>query len=104
VRRRDHTSRVLVLPNQIPNLINQYGLSRTQVDRELWAVALDGTRWSGAEAINRTLRELGCLWPWVAAMYQIKPFRLIEDLVYRWFARHRTWLSRWFGATPEWKD
>jgi predicted DCC family thiol-disulfide oxidoreductase YuxK len=104
VRGRDKASRVLVLPNQIPNLIGQYGLSRAQVDREVWAVAPDGTRWSGAAAINRTLQELDSAWAWVAAIYHLAFFRWIEDRAYRWVAEHRTWLSRWLGAPPEWKD
>lgn len=106
MRGRDKAGRVLVLRNQIPNLIDQYGLSRAQVDREVWASlplwAPDGTMWSGAAAINRTLQELGGVWAWLAAIYQLPPFRWIEDRAYRWVAEHRTWLSRWFGAPPDW--
>jgi predicted DCC family thiol-disulfide oxidoreductase YuxK len=104
VRERDKAGRVLVLPNQTPHLIDRYGLRRLQVDRELWAVAPDGTMWSGAAAINRTLQELNGVWAWVAAIYQPTPFRWIEDRVYRWVAEHRPWLSRWFGTPPEWKE
>jgi predicted DCC family thiol-disulfide oxidoreductase YuxK len=85
-------------------LIGQYGLSRAQVDWEVWAQAPDGTRWSGAAAINRTLQELDSVWAWVAAIYHVPPFRWVEDRVYRWIAGHRAWLSRWFGAPPEWEE
>ncbi len=88
----------------MPNLLDQYGLVREQVDREVWAVAPDGTRWSGAAAINRTLLELEGIWARLAAIYRLAPFRWIEDRAYRWIAAHRSWLSRWFGAPPEWKE
>ena len=104
MRGRDKAGRVLVLPNQIPNLTGHYGLSRAQVDREVWAAAPDGTRWSGAAAINRTFQELDGVWAWVAAIYDLAPFRWIEDRAYRWVAEHRTWLSRWFGVPPEWEE
>jgi predicted DCC family thiol-disulfide oxidoreductase YuxK len=103
VRRRDKTGRVLVLPNQTAGLIEQYGLSRTQVDREVWAVAADGTRWRGAAAANQILREIGGGWAWLAAVYRFAPVRWIEDCAYRWAAEHRTWLSRWWGVPPEWR-
>jgi predicted DCC family thiol-disulfide oxidoreductase YuxK len=95
---------VLVLPNQIPDLIDQYGLSRAQVDREVWAVAPDGNQWSGAAAINRTLQELAGVWGGLAMIYHLTPFRWLEDQAYRWIAEHRTWLSSWLGAPPEWKE
>jgi predicted DCC family thiol-disulfide oxidoreductase YuxK len=104
VRARDTAGRVLVLPNQIPGLAGSYGLSRPQVDRDVWAIAPDKTRWSGAAAINRTLQELGSGWAWVAAVYRLAPLRWIEDGAYRWAAGHRAGLSRWFGVPPEWKD
>lgn len=88
---------MLVLPNQISDLADQYGLSREQVDREVWAVAPDGTRWSGAAAINRTFQELDGVWAWLAAIYRLAPVRWIEDRAYRWIAEHRPWLSRRIG-------
>jgi predicted DCC family thiol-disulfide oxidoreductase YuxK len=85
-------------------LIDRYGLSRAQVDWEVWAVAQDGTWWSGAAAVNRTLEELGGAWYRLAALYRLPPLHWIEDRVYRWVAEHRTGLSRWFGAPPEWGE
>ncbi len=104
MRRRDKAGRVLVRPNQIPGLIDRYGLSRKDVDWEAWAVAPDGRKWGGAAAINQSLRELGGFWAWLASLYRLAPLRWIEDRGYRWVAGHRTWLSRWWGAPPEWED
>jgi predicted DCC family thiol-disulfide oxidoreductase YuxK len=102
VRKRDKAGRVLVLPNQTPDLIEKYGLTRADVDWALWTVAPDGSRWSGAAGVNRALQELGSGWSWLAALYELRLFHWIEDRVYRWVAEHRSWLSRWFGAPPEW--
>jgi predicted DCC family thiol-disulfide oxidoreductase YuxK len=94
---------VLALPNQIPGLIDPYGLSRAQVDQEVWAIAADGTRWSGAAAINQVLRELGGGWAGLAALYRLAAFRWLEEHAYGWIAAHRTWISRWWGDPPEWE-
>ncbi len=88
----------------MPGLIEQYGLTRAQVERAVWALAPGGQRWSGAAAVNRTLQELGRLWPWVAAAYRLAPLRWIEDRGYGWVADHRSGLSRWWGAPPEWQE
>jgi predicted DCC family thiol-disulfide oxidoreductase YuxK len=74
------------------------------VDWEVWAVAPDGTQRSGAAAINRVLQTLGSEWAWMAAAYKLAPIRWIEERAYRWIADHRIWLSRWIGASPEWKE
>jgi len=103
VRARDKASRVLALPNQLPKLIDRYGLSRADVDREVWAVAPGGYKWGGAAAINRVLEELGGMWAWVAAVYHQALVRRLEDRAYQWIAKHRSWLSRVWGAPPEWK-
>jgi predicted DCC family thiol-disulfide oxidoreductase YuxK len=102
VRAHDKAGRVLALPNQTPGMIEQYGLTRAQVDWEMWAVAPDGRRWAGAAGINRTLQHLDGLWPFVGAAYAIPPLRWIENQVYRWVAGHRPLLSRFLGAAPEW--
>lgn len=94
---------MLVLPNQLPDLLERYGLNRSQVDQEVWAIAPDGTRWSGAGAINRILQVLGGLWAWVGSVYGLLPIRWIEDRLYRFIADRRTWLSSWLGAPPEWE-
>jgi len=104
VRGRDKANRVLVLPNQIPGLIDRYGLSRADVDFAVWAIAPDGQKWSGAAAVNQALQELQGVWSGVAAVYHLAPIRWIEDRGYRWVADHRPFLSRFYGAPPEWKE
>jgi len=104
VRARDKAGRVLALPNQTPQLIQQYGLTREEVDREVWLIDTDGRKFSGAAAINRVLQEIGGVWSWLAGLYRLAPIRWIEDRVYRWVANHREGLSRVWGSEPEWKE
>jgi len=104
VRARDKAGRVLALPNQAPDLIEQYGLTRAEVDRDAWAIDLAGRKWAGAAAINRVLQELGGGWAWLAALYRFAPMRWIEDRLYRWVVVNRSWLSRFWGTEPEWKE
>jgi predicted DCC family thiol-disulfide oxidoreductase YuxK len=94
---------VLALPNQTRDLIEQYRLSRADVDRDAWALDATGGKWSGAAAINRVWRELGGVWRVVAEIYRFPPIRWLENRAYRWIADHRTWLSGWWGVEPEWK-
>ena len=104
MRARDKAGRVLALPNQVPDLIEQYGLTRAEVDRDAWAIDLAGRKWAGAAAVNRTLEELGGAWKRLALSYRFAPMRWIEDRLYRWVADHRSMLSRWWGTEPEWKE
>jgi predicted DCC family thiol-disulfide oxidoreductase YuxK len=91
---------VLALPSQTPGLAEQYGLTRTQADRELWAVNASGTLFQGAAAVNRVLTELGRPWSWIAQLYRLRSIRWLEDRAYRWVAEHRSRLSFW-STTPE---
>ena len=75
VQARDHAGRVLALPSQTLGLVEQYGLTRVQTDRELWAVDLNDGSFSGAAAVNRVLTELGTAWSWLAGAYRIAPIR-----------------------------
>jgi len=92
---------VLALPNQTPQLIERYGLTRADVDREVWAIDAEGHKFAGAAAFNRVLQELGGTWAALGTIYRFAPARWLEDLVYRWIATHRPLLSRWWGTTPE---
>ena len=95
---------MLVLPNQTRDVIEQYRLSRADLDRDAWALDANGGKWSGADAVNRVWRELGGVWRVVAEIYRFPAIRWLEDCAYRWVANHRTWLSPWSGVEPEWKD
>jgi predicted DCC family thiol-disulfide oxidoreductase YuxK len=101
VRERDKAGRVLALPNQTPDLIDRYGLTRADVDWELWAIDPEGRRYSGAAAVNRTLEALGGVWRKLGAIYRVRPLRWIEDKAYRWVANHRPLMSILWGASPE---
>jgi len=84
---------VLVLPNQTPELIEPYGLTRAQVDAQVWAVDAAGRKWGGAAAVNRVMAELGGVWRGLAAVYGCALCRWAEDGLYHWIAAHRGWLS-----------
>ncbi len=91
---------MLALPNQIPGLIERYGLTRADVDREAWVIDQAGNRYSAALAANRVLQELGNGWGIFNRLYTFPPFRWAEDHLYRWVADHRPLLSKWLGTTP----
>lgn len=103
VRRRAGTGRVLVIANQVPGLIERYGLTRAEADRAAWAVEPGGRRLEGAAAVNRVLRELGGGWRRLASAYELGPVARAEDGAYRWFARHRSSFER-LGTRPECDD
>jgi len=92
---------VLALPNQTPQLIEHYGLTRADVDREAWAIDAAGQKFAGAASMNRVWKELGGVWGLVSAAYNFAPVRWLEDVVYRWIATHRSLLSRFWSTTPE---
>ncbi len=101
VRAQDRLGRITVVPSQLPGVVERYGLTREQADREVWAFDGDGNVWSGAEAIFRTLELLG--WTRLAAFSRLKGVRPLARWGYVWFAQHRHWFARW-GVTPECAD
>ncbi len=92
---------MLAIPNQTPGVPQRYGLSRADVDRAVWSIDGHGRKLAGAAAANRALEALGGGWVVLARLYRLPPLGWLEDRVYDWVARHRSWLSRWWGATPE---
>ncbi|HEY1297046.1 MAG TPA: DCC1-like thiol-disulfide oxidoreductase family protein [Chloroflexota bacterium] len=100
IRVRDRAGRVLALPSQTRGLVERYGLSRSQTDRELWVVDREGRAWPGAAGVNRVFAELGPFWARVAGVYRFAPIRRIEDRAYRWVAEHRSRFRFW-STTPE---
>lgn len=99
VARRDHDSRVRLVPSQRPGVLDGLGLTREAADREVWAVDAGGRPFSGAPAINRVLAELGGGWRLFAALASLPGIRVVEAAGYRWFARNRARFGRW-GVTP----
>jgi len=91
---------VLVLPNQGRGVLERYGISRAEADRSAWVVARDGRRQEGAAAVNRVLQEIGGSWRVPAAAYRLEPIAALEEVLYRWIARHRSMFAR-LGVRPE---
>jgi predicted DCC family thiol-disulfide oxidoreductase YuxK len=99
VRRRDRAGRVLAIANQTKGALARYGVTREEADRAAWTI--DGeVRLEGAAAVNRLWREMGGGWSALSRAYRLPPMRILEEAVYRWFARNRSSLSR-FGIRPE---
>lgn len=101
LRRRDRAGRVLAVPNQTPGLLESLGLTRELADATAWAVEPGGERFGGAAAVNRALAEIGGSWAVAARAYRVAPVRWVEDAAYRWVARNRPSLARWWGDPPE---
>lgn len=97
---RAPAGRVLAFPNQTPGLKESYGLTRAQVDIEVWLIDPHHQRWQGAAAINRLWAEIGGFWGALSQLYRLPLFRWIEDRVYRWIAEHRGLLSQFYSTTP----
>ena len=86
LRRRDRAGRVLAVGARTDRLVAQ---------------APDGRRWLAAAAVNQALVELGGFWGWVGRLYTKAPIGRLEDSAYRWVARHRGTLARFWGDPPE---
>ncbi|MGI8554675.1 MAG: thiol-disulfide oxidoreductase DCC family protein [Dehalococcoidia bacterium] len=100
VRMRDPAGRVLALPSQTPGLIEQIGLTRTQVNRSVWVITRDGRCYHSAAASNRVLQELQhSHWRVLARLYRVPGLGRWEEWCYAWFARNRGHFVRW-GMTP----
>lgn len=100
VRRRAPAGRVQAIANQKPGVLERYGVSRAEADREAWTIDNDGRRAGGAAAINRVWSAIGGPWRLIAAAYQVRPIALLEEALYRWFAANRSLFHR-FGVRPE---
>lgn len=88
-------------PNQLPGLVERFGLTRDDVGRTVWAIDAQGRKLSGAAAVNAALAELGVGWRVLAAAGRLPGLDWLEERVYRWVAANRSWLSRLWGSTPE---
>ncbi|HZQ35611.1 MAG TPA: DCC1-like thiol-disulfide oxidoreductase family protein [Dehalococcoidia bacterium] len=99
IRAGDPAGRVLALPNQTPGIRERFGLSKAQVDRELYAVARNRRVYHGAAAVARIFQELGGPWPAVGRAMLLPGVRLLAQGGYRWVAEHRGRFAR-LGSTP----
>jgi predicted DCC family thiol-disulfide oxidoreductase YuxK len=100
VRRRDRAGRVLAIANQRRGVLARYGITRDEADRAAWIIEKDGRRAEGAAAVNRVMHDAGGGWALVARAYRLRPVEVVEEAVYRWFARNRSKFHR-LGVRPE---
>ena len=99
IRARDPAGRVLALPNQTPGIRERFGLSKAQVDREIYAIARSHRVYHGADAVARIFRELRGPWPAAGRVMALPGVRPLMQWGYRWVAEHRGRFAR-LGSTP----
>jgi predicted DCC family thiol-disulfide oxidoreductase YuxK len=92
---------VLAIPNQSPGVLDTYGLTRADVDHEVWAFTAGGQRFAGAAAATQVLAALGGPWAFLATVLDLPPVAWVARRAYRWVAANRSKLSRFWGTTPE---
>jgi len=96
VRRLDRRDRVRPLPLQGPRVLEVTGISRPDALRAAWWIGADGSRSSGAGAINDALAAATGV-PLFRWLYRVPGIRRLQDRAYRWVAEHRHLLR---GVTP----
>src|SRR5260370_220363 len=82
VQRHDRAGRIDARPNQEAGLAERLGLSRDEIGRAVWTIEPGGSKFEGAAAISRTLRELGGGWGVLGAFYFFPPVRWLQDTFY----------------------
>lgn len=94
--RLDRRHRVRTVPFQQPGVPEQAGVSEADLRKAVYWLAEDGTRFSGAEAVNAALSAaMGSLIP--LRIYRLPGVRTLQDAAYRWVAANRHKLP---GTTP----
>ncbi len=94
--RLDRRHRVSTVPFQRPGVPESAGVSRDRLAESVYWLDDDGSRCSGAAAVNAALSAaLGTRLP--ARFYRLPGVRAVQDAVYRWVAANRHRLP---GATP----
>ena len=88
VKTLDRNRRVTAVPSQEPGVCPSVGLTAEECGSSVWAVAPDGVRYRGAEAINVVLAVvLGTRLP--HGLYKLAPVKWLQDLTYDWVAANR---------------
>lgn len=90
---------MLALPNQTPGIRERFGLSKAQVDREIYAIARGRRVYRGADAVARVFQDLGGPWPAAGRIMALPGVRWLAQQGYRWVAEHRGRFVR-LGSTP----
>jgi|SRR5215203_7310175 len=88
VKALDRNRRVTAVPSQKPGICRLVGLTAEECEASVWAVAPDGVRYQGAEAINVVLAVvLGTRLP--HGLYKLALVKWLQDLTYGWVAANR---------------
>jgi predicted DCC family thiol-disulfide oxidoreductase YuxK len=87
------------MANQKRGVLARCGVTREEADRAAWTIDREG-RLEGAAAVNRVMRVVGGGWALTARAYRLRPVAVVEEAVYRWFARNRSSFHP-FGIRPE---
>lgn len=96
LRAWDAEGRLRFLPFQAPGVMDRYpGIPERAFREAVQVIAPDGRRWSGADAVETALEQTrgGRRLAWVFKLPFARP---IARRVYRWVARHRPFLARFF--------
>lgn len=92
----DAHDRLRLLPFQAPGVMDRYPeLSEREFREAVQVIAPDGRHWSGADAVEHALAQTprGRRFTW---LFKLPFARPIARRVYRWVARHRPMLARFF--------
>ena len=96
LREWDTEGRLRFLPFQGPGVMERYPqIEEREFRRAVQLVAPDGRHWSGADATERALRQTprGRRIAW---LFDLPLARPVARRVYRWVARNRDKLARFF--------
>jgi predicted DCC family thiol-disulfide oxidoreductase YuxK len=92
----DRNRRVAVVPFQKPGIPASVGLTLEECEATVWAIAPDGRRYRGAEAVNASVAAaLGTAVPLL--LYYLPGIRQLQDFIYSVVASNR---SRLPGDRP----
>ena len=92
----DRRHRMRTVPLQRPGVAEQAGVSEDELRKAVYWLAEDGSKFSGAEAVNAALSAaLGSGIP--LRIYRLPGVRALQDAAYRWVAANRHRLP---GKTP----
>lgn len=95
LRRWDTTDRLRLLPFQAPGVMDRYpDIDEAEFRKAVQLIAPDGRRWSGADAVEKALEQTRAR-P-LAWLFKLPFARPIARRGYRWIARNRSKLARFF--------
>jgi predicted DCC family thiol-disulfide oxidoreductase YuxK len=95
LRSWDREDRLRMVPFQGPGVMARYPqIEESEFRAAVQVIAPDGRHWSGADAVEQALRQAGRRR--LAWLFTLPLARPIARRVYRWVARNRSWIGRFF--------